>query len=194
MLPTPMQVDIVTVVLSNPALLAALAVAIYAISGWQRTLTYYEYRVLNSGRIFLFALFNPLARRLGRPLIINVAGETTAAHVDTVDTPFRATIHSLREYGFEFHLLATVKRVQIGNNTYTAQAQLYYPERADGDRIQTEVFLLEVTDGTGVYAHVEPGVTTPEDHLDGIIRSGDGRGHVTAALGLDPDGTPEETA
>lgn len=178
----PMQLDIVDVVLGNPVLFAALAFILYALVTYQRTLTYHEYRILNGARIAVFTAFNPIASRFGRSLVNPKGGVSDPEFVQNVDGTVREVIRMLHGHGFEYHLLATVKRRRVGGKIYTAQAQLRYSEVVDGEQVQTEAYLFETANGVDVYAHVEADVQVPKRHLRGIQHNGDVRGHVVAAL------------
>jgi len=173
------MVDPTAVVFDNPALTAALAVALILALHYQRGLTWTEYRTLHRLKL---ALFPTLDRRVwdgfvnpkGRP------GED-AEYLTTVAAPLREVVAQLRDGGGSYPLLNSIKRRPGEHGDPLSAAHVVFDHGTD----QTEAFLFANDDDgtTDVYVHFEPSPETPLQHLGGgQQQDGDPRGVVDAAL------------
>lgn len=164
--------DVPEAIYSNPALLAALTVALLAIAHYSRGLAYREVVALETLKAYAFRALDPLASRRGRPL-------TTEAHdadfITTLNAGPRAVVTSIRP-PFAPNLTSTAKyRTAPDGDVQYAHSQWREVYDRDGDRFQTHGYLFPAPDGTStdVYAHVEAPPEEPEEHTDGEQVNGD---------------------
>jgi len=168
-------------ILSNPILLAGLAVAIRAVVATQRGLSWPEYRTLHG----IKRLVAPrLDRHLSGAGLVNPKGYRDDAEFEYTDWD---TVSGVARYlhnaaGGSYHLINSLKRRELPNGTvqYSAAHLVWLHE----DGTQTEVYLFRAPDdGTDVYAHHETAVTNPDGHLENTQQvDGDPRGVVTARI------------
>ena len=164
-----------SLLVEHPELVVVLGLVMRAALAWQSELSWYEYRTLHGLKRLAFP---PLARFAPVSLINEKGGTDDAEYLQTRDESIRAVVSTLRQGGFELHLLCSLKRRPDG--TLTAAHLIY---RHDGGE-QTEAFLFANDDGsTDVYAHHEPDPSRPLAHLGGANQSdGDPEGVVAQAF------------
>lgn len=176
-------------ILGDPVLAVGLAIAIRVAVAYQRGLTLVELRTAHVTKCGLFRVLDPVASRLGRPLVHD------KEFVDLEDEYARTVPESPRTVAkrvlgvFEGHLVATAKRRATPEGkqfAYLQLRQVHDPRQRDDDPglepTQTEVFLFEALDGgTDVYAHVETAVEDAEGHLTDVQRPGDYLGAFASA-------------
>jgi len=178
--------DLPSVVYEDPRLLAGLTVTIVAVLWASRGLSTRQYLVLHRRKCRLFARLDPLARRLGRPLVRTMDSPPGAAdYVTTVDQTPREVITRLRPT-FSPHLVATAKRRTTKTGTQWAHSQWSTMYGRDGDRWQTEVYLFRNGAETHIYAHAERAVTAPRAHTQGPQQAGDAHDRLADATDLIP--------
>ena len=171
-----------------PESVVVLAAVLRVAVGWQRGLSWYEYRTAHGLRRQLFPL---LDRFLGVVRFVNhkPAGRDSPEFIDTVDGGIKATARLLKDGGASWHLISSLKRRPATHGDPLSRAHLVW---LHDDGTQTEAFLFANDDGTtDVYAHYEASVLNPEAHLSEPQTDGDPEGVVTAALylgGVKPPG------
>jgi hypothetical protein len=164
-------------VFDAPEPYAALVIVIVAIVMWQRTLSWREYRRLHALKRRVLPLVD---RHTGLFVVSRKGGrdddEWLCSPLEGVPDIYRQLVDA----GFSPHLVNALKvRTIGGENQYSAAHLVYFHD----DGMQTEVYLFAAPDGgTDVYAHVESGVHTPKDHLEGDQKDGDKRNVVRDAL------------
>jgi hypothetical protein len=162
-----------------PELLVVLTLVIRAAIGYQRGLSWYEYRTWHGVRRALFPWLN---RTLKIVRFVNhkPAGRESPEFIATVDMSVRETASVLREGGAMWHLISSIKRRPDGHGDTLTRAHVVW---FHGDEHQTEAYLFRNADGTtDVYAHYEAGVVDPVGHLTEPQRQGDPKGVVRGAL------------
>jgi hypothetical protein len=162
-----------------PESVVVLAAILRAVVGWQRGLSWYEYRTIHGLRRMLFPV---LDRTLGVVRFVNhkPAGRDSPEFITTVDGSIKATARLLKDGGASWHLVSSIKRRPAEHGDPLTRAHLVWLHES-GD--QTEAFLFKNDDGTtDVYAHHEASVLNPEAHLTEPQTDGDPQGVVTAAL------------
>jgi len=175
----------VETILQTPELLAGLTLAVIVVWYWQRQLTLTEYRWWHARKIRWFTRLDGVARRLGQPLVYHKGDRNHPEFIHGIHTPPAEVARDLLQYGFEPHLIATLKTRDGENGPQPAWGQFVYTERVDGETIQTEAYIFRNVGGsTDVFGHVETSVVDPDGHLQDPQRDGDTRGHIKSALRL----------
>lgn len=166
----------------DPVVMAALVLALAAAVHYQRGLTWTEYREYHRFKRRFF----PLADRVW-PRFVHDKGRTDdAEYVCTVDQSVKSVFKQLVAEGGSPHLVSSLKRRPTANAAAVEYSAAHVVWHHDDGR-QTEAYLFRVSDRrTDVYAHTEPGVLRPRQHLRGEQIDGDRRGVVRAALGRAP--------
>lgn len=168
---------------SRPWAVAGLAVVMILLLHYQRGLTWTEYRALHRLRLTLFPVLDRYWDGFVNPK--GVRGKEPE-YLTTVDAPLREVVARLRDGGGSWHLLSSIKRRPAADDsaveTELSAAHLVWTH---DDGTQTEAYCyVNATGSVDVYAHAEPSVTTPREHLSGEQVDGDPRGVVREALGL----------
>jgi len=167
--------------LTDPVPLAALTLLLYALVRWQTTLTWPEYRTLHGLRRRYFAALDPLGDRLGRSLVNDKGGRDDPEFLATVSGSVKEVAKTFTRGRGSYHLLSTIKRRPGVHGDRLSAAHVVWMH---DDGSQTEAYIFANDDETSdVYAHHEPAVTDPEEHVSGPQTDGDPRGVVRDALG-----------
>jgi hypothetical protein len=175
--------NVVDTAFQSPELLAALTLVITAVWYWQRQLTLTEYRAWHRLKATWFTRLDGIASRLGRPLVHGKGGRGHPEFIAGVHTPPAEVARDLLQYGFEPHLLATLKTRDGEHGPQPTWGQFVYTEQVKGKTIQTEAYIFRNVGGsTDVFGHVETSVLDPVGHLTDPQDDGDGRGHIKSAL------------
>jgi len=165
--------------LTDPVPLAALVLAAAAVLWWQKSLSWREYRAIH--RVKLRVL--PLLDRVWPHAVHAKGGPDDPEFLLRVGHRPREVFAALVDAGGSPHIVASVKeRPALGAGTRRSVAHVVWTHE-DGQ--QTEAFLFRADPQgrrTDVYAHFEPSVLDPTEHLDGEQVDGDPRGVVRAAL------------
>lgn len=173
------------VVLSDPALLAALALLVRGAVAYQTSLTYPEFIAAHRLKCRVFQLLDPIATRLGRPLVHTKEYREEDEEFDRTVPEGPKMVASRIGDVFDGHLVATAKARMTPNGIQFAHSQW---RQVHGDGTQTEVFLFRNPDGsTDVYVHHETAVEDPEGHLTDHQGQGDVRGAFASAYEDHPD-------
>jgi len=161
---------------NDPRYYAVLVVVIVALLQYQRTLSWAEYKRLHKFKIKLL----PVIDRYSNLFVVSRKG---GVHDPEFVGETKQTVHdaynALVESGGSPHLINSLKLRTIDGEKQFSPAQVVF-SHSDGS--QTEVYLFPSENGTHVYAHVEPGPQTPEQHLEGWQKDGDVRGVIPDAL------------
>ncbi len=169
--------------LTDPVPLAALTLVIFAVIQYQRTLTWTEYRGLHA----LKRRYFPVLDRLW-PHAVHTKQrlEDDAEYLLTREQSVKSVWKQLVAEGGSPHLVSSLKQRPGANGGVEYSAAHVVWLHDDGS--QTEAYLFRNSDGTtDVYAHHEPSVITPDEHLAGEQTDGDPEGVVRDALGVPID-------
>jgi len=166
---------------NDPVIQAVLVLTLFAVTYWQRHLTWPKYKRIHAFKRRTF----PLLQRLW-PRFIHTKGNyrNNAEYLTTRSQSVKAVWEQLVAEGGSPHVVCSLKRRQLPKAPPEYSAAHVVWEHDGGT--QTECYLWDNGDGTtDVYAHSE---AIPEDvdgHLEGEQTDGDPRGVVRDALGLE---------
>ncbi len=165
--------------LTDPVPLAVLTLLVFGVVQYQRTLTWTEYRGLHALKRRYFPLLDRLwphaVHTKHRP-------EDDAEYLLTREQSVKSVWQQLVSERGSPHLVSSLKQRpgMDGGVEYSAAHVVWLHD----DGSQTEAYLFRNPDGTtDVYAHHEPSVITPDEHLSGEQTDGDPKGVVRSALG-----------
>jgi len=161
--------DVPELIYSEPLLATALAAVLVALVHYQRGLAYREVVALEYLKARVFDALDAQATKHGRPLAREVHADD---FVTTIDATPREIVRQIRPPA-QPNLTSTAKFRIIDGDVEWAHSQWAIRYDHDGDAMQTHVVLFTNGTETAVYAHVEPSVTTPEDHTEGEQLHGD---------------------
>ncbi len=169
--------------LTDPVPLAVLTLLVFGVVQYQRTLTWTEYRGLHA----LKRRYFPVLDRLWPHAVhTKQRPKDDAEYLLTREQSVKSVWQQLVSEGGSPHLVSSLKQrpgMDDGAVEYSAAHVLW---RHDGS--QTEAYLFANDDGTvDVYAHFEPSVLRPTEHLSGEQTDGDPKGVVRDALGVPID-------
>lgn len=186
--------------LTNPVVLAGLALVITALTRWQMGLSWTEYRQIHRAKRRLFPVLdrltpNEIPARLRRiPVVgrvlsflfafdsfINTKGyRDDAEYFRTESRPVKAVWKTLVRQGGSPHLISSVKRRETPDGSDLSAAHVVWTH---DDGTQTEAYLFDNGDGsTDIYVHHETATSDVQGHLSDPQTDGDPRGVVTKAL------------
>ena len=169
--------------LTDPVPLAVLTLVIFGVIQYQRTLSWTEYREIHRLKRRLF----PTLDRVWPHFVHAKGGHDDPEFIATVEDSVQVVFSDFVDAGASPHVINSIKQRQhpeTGKRQYTAA----HVRWAHDDGSQTEAYLFRLDKRhVDVYAHHEPGVVTPVDHLSGPQTDGDPRGVVHNALFIDPN-------
>jgi len=160
---------------NDPKAYAVLVVVLVVLVQYQRTLSWTEYKQIHKFKLKLL----PVIDRYTNLFVVSQKGGVhDPEYVGTTAQTLPEAFAGLVDGNGSPHLINALKRrtqPDTGHIQYSG-AQVVF---SHSDGAQTEVYLFRRSDErTDVYAHVEPGVHTPEDHLEGWQQNGDARGVI----------------
>jgi len=170
-------------ILTDPVPLAVLTLAIFAVIQYQRTLSWTEYRAIHTLKRRYFPLLDSLWPHATH---VKQRPGTDAEYLTTREQSVKSVWQQLVSEGGSPHLINSIKRRPgpDGGVEYSAAHVVWLHD----DGSQTEAYLFANSDSrTDIYAHHEPSVLTPGDHLSGKQTDGDPKGVVRNALGIPTD-------
>jgi len=170
-----------------PLVIIAVAIAVRAAVAWQRELTWTEYVFAHGAKGVLFPLLQRLSDKSERlptlPLVSTKGGHEDTEYLGTAQESVTPVVSALRQNGHELHLVNSLKRRDAVYRDSGYEYSIAHTRYVHDDGMQTECYLFTAPNGVDVYAHMEPGVEDPENHLDiGQQVDGDPRGVVPQSL------------
>jgi len=170
-----------------PIAIILVAIAVRAAVAWQRELTWTEYVFAHGAKGVLFPVVQRLSDRSDRlptlPLVSSKGGHEDGEYLGTSQKGTKAVVSALRAEGHELHLVSSLKRRDAVYYDGGYEYSIAHTRYVHDDGMQTECYLFAAPDGIDVYAHLEPGVEDPENHLDIAQQvDGDPRGVVPKSL------------
>jgi len=169
-------------ILSNPALVALLAIVLMVVAQFVREVGPREAMVYDRFRRVLWRTLDRPLTKLGRPLLSDKSNADDE-YIVTVDGSLVGLLRTLWGAGFRWNPTSTVKFRRV-DGTRRFALSVVYRDSVDAED-QQDVHIFRNSDGTlDVYGHYEPSVTDPVDHIGGDEQvPGDPKEIVVDALG-----------
>lgn len=168
-------------ILSDPTVVSLLAATLLALVWYVRGIGPRQAVALDRLRRPLWRVLDPLARRVGRPLLIDKT-DRDDEDICHVAADRRALLAALWEHGFAWNPLSMVKYRDVDGRRQYALSVVHRESPSSPSQQDVHIF-PGPRGGWDVYGHSEPSVTDPADHVAGGQQvSGDPEGVVRAAL------------